>query len=648
MSNSTTAPNDSSTFVLPVECIGENLKGELAGLKLYNRVLTAVEIAELSPVDPSVPTNVALNKTATASSTFPGKPWTPDKAVDGIVDDTTTKDSRWSSLRTGPVSGNAEEYGETEQWLKIDLEAPYILSKITVFWEGAFATHYKLMGSLDDENYFEIKDVDNVAAAGLHTHDELETQPVRYLKIDCLTPKTARYGYSIFEVEAYGVPVKYTVTFETNGGSSIEDATVESGAVVTRPTDPTKSGFAFDGWFIDENLTEAYDFETPVSANITLYAKWAAVDKSTLPDAIAAANTAKEGVEASDKSAGEVEKDTKFVTTAEMTALNAAIADAQAILDKANAPQSEVDSAVNALNTAVDTFKAVIQTGTYEQSSLPIVVPATPPTTTETKDNEDGTTTTTVTDNQTGTVTATTEKEDGTVEIVETKKDGTVTETTEKPDGSSEVVETKPDGTVTETTTDPEGGKVEKVTTPDEDVTITVTNPDGEELAKVEIPAEIPALDADKTFIDVREGYFAEEAINNMAALGVVNGKGDRIFDPKSPMKRSELAKVLYELANGKEGYTTDFTDVPSTKWYADSVAWAVKAGVVKGVSDTEFEPERTITREELAAMLCRYARMLGMDTTAQTSELDVFSDGATTHAWAASDMAWCGWLRRR
>ena len=71
-------------------------------------------------------------------------------------------------------------------------------------------------------------------------------------------------------------------------------------------------------------------------------------------------------------------------------------------------------------------------------------------------------------------------------------------------------------------------------------------------------------------------------------------------------------------------------------------MAWAVKAGVVKGVSDTEFEPERTITREELAAMLCRYARMLGMDTTAQTSELDVFSDGATTHTWAASDMAWC------
>ena len=260
-----------------------------------------------------------------------------------------------------------------------------------------------------------------------------------------------------------------------------------------------------------------------------------------------------------------------------------------------------------------------VVTVTSEQQGLS-TLPSVPTTTTTTTTNPDGTTTTTVTDNVSGTVTATTEKNDGSVEVVETKKDGTITTTV----------------------TDPEGGKVEKVTTPDEDVTINVTNADGEELAKVEIPAEIPALDADKTFIDVREGYFAEEAINNMAALGVVNGKGDRIFDPKSPMKRSELAKVLYELANGKEGYTTDFIDVPSTKWYADSVAWAVKAGVVKGVSDTEFEPERTITREELAAMLCRYARMLGMDTTAQTSELDVFSDGATTHAWAASDMAWC------
>ena len=278
-----------------------------------------------------------------------------------------------------------------------------------------------------------------------------------------------------------------------------------------------------------------------------------------------------------------------------------------------------VDGNQTATCTVTVTRDTSVDPGDETGGNLPTLPPLSNTTATTTT-NPDGSTTTTVTDTVTGAVTATTEKPDGTVEVVETKKDGTVTTTV----------------------TDPEGGKVEKVTTPDEGVTITVTNADGEELARVEIPAEIPALDADKTFIDVREGYFAEEAINNMAALGVVNGKGDRIFDPKSPMKRSELSKVLYELANGKEGYTTDFIDVPATKWYADSVAWAVKAGVVKGVSDTEFEPERTITREELAAMLCRYARMLGMDTTAQTSELDVFSDGATTHAWAASDMAWC------
>ena len=99
---------------------------------------------------------------------------------------------------------------------------------------------------------------------------------------------------------------------------------------------------------------------------------------------------------------------------------------------------------------------------------------------------------------------------------------------------------------------------------------------------------------------------------------------------------------MLYELSNGKPGYTTSFTDVTSEKWYAVSVAWAAKVGVVNGVSDTEFDPDRTITREELAAMLCRYARLLGMDTAAETTELEAFHDGASTHAWAAADVAWC------
>ena len=69
-------------------------------------------------------------------------------------------------------------------------------------------------------------------------------------------------------------PETYTVTFNTNGGSTVESVAVEDGKTVAKPADPTKDGYTFDGWYVDEALTTAYDFNTAVTDNITLYAKW--------------------------------------------------------------------------------------------------------------------------------------------------------------------------------------------------------------------------------------------------------------------------------------------------------------------------------------------------------------------------------------
>ena len=69
-------------------------------------------------------------------------------------------------------------------------------------------------------------------------------------------------------------PVYYTVTFNSNGGSSVASQTVLEGSTATRPADPTKSGYTFAGWYKDSSLTTAYNFSTAVTANITLYAKW--------------------------------------------------------------------------------------------------------------------------------------------------------------------------------------------------------------------------------------------------------------------------------------------------------------------------------------------------------------------------------------
>ena len=64
---------------------------------------------------------------------------------------------------------------------------------------------------------------------------------------------------------------KYTVTFYTDGGSNISSQTIEEGKTVTKPSEPTKEGYTFKGWYLNDSL---YNFDSKVTSNITLKAKW--------------------------------------------------------------------------------------------------------------------------------------------------------------------------------------------------------------------------------------------------------------------------------------------------------------------------------------------------------------------------------------
>ena len=73
----------------------------------------------------------------------------------------------------------------------------------------------------------------------------------------------------------------YTVTFDTQGGNEIESVRVKRDETVSRPTDPTREGYVFEGWFTDADCTDAFDFDTKITKNMTLYAKW--TEKATDP-----------------------------------------------------------------------------------------------------------------------------------------------------------------------------------------------------------------------------------------------------------------------------------------------------------------------------------------------------------------------------
>ena len=153
-----------------------------------------------SPVIAAANENLALGQTATASSSYPNRPWTPDKAVDG---DVSGSDSRWSSKRaTGTSNEGTGDTGTKEQWLTVDLGEETPINQIEIYWEAAFATEYDIQVSLDGEEYETVKTC-TAEEAGQQTHRDLGVDSARFVRIYCREPKTASYGYSIYELEVY-------------------------------------------------------------------------------------------------------------------------------------------------------------------------------------------------------------------------------------------------------------------------------------------------------------------------------------------------------------------------------------------------------------------------------------------------------------
>ena len=80
-----------------------------------------------------------------------------------------------------------------------------------------------------------------------------------------------------------GAPMKFTVSFDTDGGSKVESQSVRDGAKAKEPAAPTKEGYAFDGWYSDRGFAHKFDFSAEFEADITLYAKWKKLDSESEP-----------------------------------------------------------------------------------------------------------------------------------------------------------------------------------------------------------------------------------------------------------------------------------------------------------------------------------------------------------------------------
>ena len=142
-------------------------------------------------------------------------------------------------------------------------------------------------------------------------------------------------------------------------------------------------------------------------------------------------------------------------------------------------------------------------------------------------------------------------------------------------------------------------------------------------------------------FDDVRQSDWFVNDVQAVVDQGLMNGEGSFRFSPQKATNRAMIVTILYRQAgapavSGGNG----FSDVPNGKWYSNAVVWAAQNGVVKGYTDGSFRPLEPITREQLAAILRRYAGLLGNDVS-QTAALDAFPDAAQVSGWAREDLAW-------
>ncbi|WP_294514995.1 S-layer homology domain-containing protein [uncultured Intestinimonas sp.] len=142
------------------------------------------------------------------------------------------------------------------------------------------------------------------------------------------------------------------------------------------------------------------------------------------------------------------------------------------------------------------------------------------------------------------------------------------------------------------------------------------------------------------TFLDVPATAWYYDAVAYVAGRGLMDGTGENLFQPDIDMTRAMLVTILYRLENQPAVGSSDFTDVPAGQWYTAPAAWAAASGIVDGYGDGRFGPNDAVTREQMAAILYRYAQSKRYPVSAAGS-LERYTDAGQVSGWAQDAMLW-------
>lgn len=178
--------------------------------------------------------------------------------------------------------------------------------------------------------------------------------------------------------------------------------------------------------------------------------------------------------------------------------------------------------------------------------------------------------------------------------------------------------------------------------------TYTFTMPSGKVNVSVTYKEDPEAQNpASGKFTDVADNAWYSDAVSYVVNKGYFKGTADTLFSPQGTMTRAMFATVVGRMAEIDESQYSGsaFSDVPEGQWYSAYIKWASENGIVSGVGGGKFNPNAEITREQMAAMMYRYAKYSGADLTSAAATDDTafsaFADKTSVSEYAKDAMIW-------
>lgn len=142
-------------------------------------------------------------------------------------------------------------------------------------------------------------------------------------------------------------------------------------------------------------------------------------------------------------------------------------------------------------------------------------------------------------------------------------------------------------------------------------------------------------------FTDVSPREWYHPYVDYVVSHGLFGGTAENTFEPETPMTRAMLVTVLWRYEGEPDAPANPFSDVIAGQWYTNAVSWASANGVVNGVGNSRFDPNGNITREQMAAILFRYAQKKNVDT-GKRGDLSGFPDAYRVSDYAEAPLQWC------